>query len=47
MNGLYYDSNKTDELKDFTHLLSSSFHMNIKVLYSLISSPLIRVQFAD
>lgn len=47
MNGIYYDSNKIKELKDFTQSLSSSFHMNIKVLYSLVSSPLIRVQFAD
>lgn len=47
MNGLYYDSNKIDELKDFTQSLSSSFHMNVKVFYSFISSPLIRVQFAD
>ena len=47
MNGIYYDSNKIDELKDFTQSLSLSFHLNVKVLYSLISSPLIRVQFAD
>lgn len=47
MNGIYYDSNKIDELKNFTQSLSSSFHMNIKELYSLINSPLIRVQFAD
>lgn len=47
LNGIYYDSNKIDELKDFTQSLSSSFHVNVKELYSLISSPLIRVQFAD
>lgn len=47
MNGVYYDSNKIDELKDFTQSLSFSFHLNVKVLYSLISSPLIRLQFAD
>jgi hypothetical protein len=47
MNGLYYDSNKIDELKEFTQSLASSFHINVKELYSLISSPLIRVQFAD
>ena len=47
MNGIFYDSDKIDELKDFTQSLSSSFHMNVKVLYSLISSPLIRVQWAD
>lgn len=47
MNGIYYDSNKIDELKAFTRSLSLSFHMNVKVFYSLISSPLIRVQWAD
>ncbi len=47
MNGIYYNSNKIDELKDFTQSLALSFHMNVKVFYSLISSPLIRVQFAD
>jgi len=47
MNGIYFDSDKIDELKDFTQSISSSFHMNIKVIYSLISSPLVRIQFAD
>jgi hypothetical protein len=47
MNGIYYDSDKINELKDFTQSISSSFHMNVKVFYSLISSPLVRVQFAD
>jgi len=47
MNGMFYDSNKIDELKDFTQSLALSFHMNVKVFYSLISSPLIRVQFTD
>ena len=47
MNGIYYNSNKIDELKDFTQSIALSFHMNVKVFYSLISSPLIRVQFAD
>jgi Amidohydrolase family len=47
MNGIYFDSNKIDELKDFTQSVSSSFQMNVKVFYSLISSPLIRVQWAD
>lgn len=47
LNGVYYDSKKIDELKDFTQKLSSSLHMNVKILYSLISSPLIRLQFAD
>ncbi len=47
MNGLYYDSNKIEELKAFTESAASSFHINIKALFSLINSPLIRVQFAD
>lgn len=47
INGIYYDSDKLNELKNFTQSISSSFHMNVKVFYSLISSPLVRVQFAD
>ena len=47
MNGIYYDSDKLNELKNFTQSISSSFHMNVKVFYSLINSPLVRVQFAD
>ena len=47
MNGIYYNSDKLNELKTFTQLISSSFPMNVKVFYSLIKSPLVRVQFAD
>ncbi len=47
LNGIFYDADRLKELKDFTQSLSSSLHLNVKVLYSLISSPLIRVQFAD
>jgi len=47
MNGTYYDSNKIQELKNFTQSIASSFHINVKVIYSLVTSPLIRVQFAD
>lgn len=47
INGIYYDSDKINELKHFTESISSSFHMNVKVFYSLIRSPLVRVQFAD
>lgn len=47
MNGIYYDQSKLKELKDFSESTISTFHMNIKVLYSLLSSPLIRVQLAD
>ena len=47
MNGIYYDSDKLNKLKKFTQSISSSFHMNVKGFYRLLSSPLIRVQFAD
>lgn len=47
LNGVYYDSQKIEELKSFTQSLSLSFHMNVKVFFSLIGSPLIRVQWAD
>jgi len=47
MNGIYYDSNKIEALKNYTQSVASSFHINIKIIYSLINSPLIRVQFAD
>ena len=46
-NGIYFDRDKIQELKTFTESIASSFHMNVKVIYSLLSSPLIRVQFAD
>jgi hypothetical protein len=47
LNGVLYDSEKINELKEFTESIASSFHINIKVLKSLIGSPLVRVQFAD
>ncbi len=47
VNGLYYDAEKIEELKRFTESVSSSFHMNVKVLFSFVNSPLMRVQFAD
>ena len=47
MNGLYYDSKKITELKNYTQSIVHSFHLNVKELYSLISSPLIMLQFAD
>ena len=47
MNGIYYNSDKIDELKAFVESVSSSFHMNVKVFYSLINSPLVRMQWAD
>ncbi|UAM97961.1 amidohydrolase family protein [Polaribacter litorisediminis] len=47
INGMYYDEEKLNELKEFTETAASSFHMNVKTLISLVHSPLIRVQFAD
>ena len=47
INRVFYDTQKLEELKIFTASQASSFHMNIKTLFSLFNSPLIRVQFAD
>ena len=47
INGVFYDTQKLEELKTFTASQASSFHMNVKTLFSLFNSPLIRVQFAD
>ena len=46
-NGVYYDSNRIQELKSYVESVASSFHMNVKIVYGLLKSPLIRVQFAD
>ena len=47
LNGTYYDEDALKNLKEITRDLASSFHLNIKFLYSLFSSPLMRKQFAD
>jgi len=47
LNGVYYNSKKITELKQFTASAAASFHMNVKAFFSLLNSPLIRVQFAD
>lgn len=46
-NGVYYDSNRIKELKSYVETVASSFHMNVKIVYGLLKSPLMRVQFAD
>ena len=46
-NGAYYNSDAIEELKSYVEAMSSSFHMNIKVIFGLLNSPLMRVQFAD
>ncbi len=45
LNGIYYDTDKLEELKNYTQSMASSFHVNVKLLYSFIASPLIRAQF--
>jgi hypothetical protein len=47
LNGVYYNSKKINKLKQFTASAAASFHMNVKAFFSLLNSPLIRVQFAD
>lgn len=46
-NGIYYDKNALNKLKEVTEELAGSFHMNVKFMYSLIASPLMRKQIAD
>lgn len=46
-NGVYYSSNRIEELKSFVESVASSFHVNVKIVYGLLKSPLMRVQFAD
>ena len=47
INGIYYDGNKIEDLKSVTASNASSFHMNVKEAFSLLSNPLIRIQLAD
>jgi len=47
LNGVYYNKEKLKELKQFSETAAGSFHMNVKAFFSLLNSPLIRVQFAD
>ena len=47
LNGIYYTPQKLEDLKKTTASLASSFHMNVKFVYSLLSSPLMRRQLAD
>lgn len=46
-NGIYYSPQKLENLKKTTASLARSFHMNVKFVYSLLSSPLMRRQLAD
>lgn len=46
-NGVYYSANTIEELKSYVASIAQSFHVNVKVVFGLVKSPLIRVQFAD
>ena len=47
VGGAYYDNDQLAELKMLTESTASSFHMNVKLLVSIFSSPLMRKQLAD
>ena len=47
LNGIYYNPQKLEDLKKTTASTASSFHMNVKFVYSLLSSPLMRLQLID
>ncbi len=47
LNGVYYNQEALEAYKEDTASLASSFHMNVKFIFSLLGSPLIRKQFAD
>ncbi len=46
-NGIYYDENTLNTLKQATKELAGSLHMNVKFIYTLFASPLMRKQIAD
>ena len=47
LGGSYYDIDQLDELKSITESVASTLHMNVKFVYSLLGSPLMRIQLAD
>ncbi len=47
LNGIFYDEQKLIELKNTAESVISSFHLNVKFIYNLFRSPLMRKQFAD
>jgi hypothetical protein len=47
LNGNYYEKNTLNQLKQLTKDLAGLFHMNVKFIYSLLASPLMRKQIAD
>lgn len=47
LNGNYLDVQTLADLKADTKKLASSYHINVKYIFSLFGSPLMRKQFAD
>ncbi|MEO9871773.1 amidohydrolase family protein [Ekhidna sp.] len=47
LNGSYYSNESLNELKMQSEDIISSWHLNVKYLYKLLSSPLFRKQLAD
>ena len=46
-NGFYYDRSALGELDDFARGMAQSIQLNIRFLWDVLSSPLMRVQLAD
>ena len=46
-NGQFFDRAALDELLSFAEQQSNGIQFNLKLLWSLVSSPIVRVQFAD
>lgn len=46
-NGHYYDKDALDQLKQFAKEMAQSIQANIRFVWDALSSPLMRVQFAD
>lgn len=47
LNGNYYNQATLQDLQRVTEETASSFHLNVKFVYSILASPLMRKQFAD
>ena len=46
-NGQFFDRMALDKLLDFAEQQAGSFRLNIRILWDVLSSPLMRVQLAD
>jgi adenine deaminase len=46
-NGFYYDRNALEKLDDFALGMAQSIRLNLRFLWDVLSSPLMRVQLAD